>query len=86
MKSFDIEEKIICQSYDSEEFMFLLMDDLESHVSEKISRLLCFGDEKSVYVSFLEKFFDLRSPPFIIKKRVFRVDIDIDSPIARDFF
>jgi len=86
MKFFDIEEKIIRQSQNPEEFMLFLVDDLESQVSEEVSRFLCLGDEKSIDISFFQKLFDLTPPPFIIEKRMFRIDIDIDSPISGYFF
>lgn len=66
--------------------MFFLMLDLESQTREEIFGLLGLGDEKRIKILFLKQFLDFLAPSFIIEKRMFRIDIDIDRPAVRNLF
>jgi hypothetical protein len=61
------------------------MENSESKTGEKIFGFFSFGDKKCIQILLLEEFFDLFASPFIVEERMFRIDINIDSPAIRDF-
>ena len=85
MKFFDIEEKIVGKPKIFDDLMFFLMKDIQAETGKKILGFFRLGDKKRIKIFLLEKLFDLFASSLIIKKRMFRIDINMDSPSVGHF-
>lgn len=81
----DIEKEVIGQPEIFDDLMLLLVLNIEAEAGEEIFGFFGLGDEKSIEILLLEQFLDLLAPPLVVEERMFRIDIDIDSPAVGDF-
>ena len=85
MEFFDIKEKIVSKSQIFDDFMFFLVENGKPQARKEVFGFFRLGDEQCIQIFFLEQFFDLFSSPFVVEERMFRIDINIDSPSVRHF-